>query len=151
MSHRSPSPSSFSPCSWPLSRLSLALACALAAPSAALAQPVVGTLNEVTVRSEAGAEESARSPVAGYRARRASTATKTDTALAETPQSVTVLTRDQMNEQGMGNLQDALGYAAGVRSDAYGIDGRTDSARIRSAAPVTYLNGLRSHYNYYTQ
>ena len=142
----------------PSGRLSATLVCALlAAQSAALAQPgvqpstqpVAGTLNEVTVRSEAGAE-SARSPVAGYRARRASTATKTDTALAETPQSVTVLTRDQMNEQGMGNLQDALGYAAGVRSDAYGIDGRTDSARIRGAAPVTYLNGLRSHYNYYT-
>ena len=67
----------------PQGRLSATLACALlAAPSAALAQPsvqpgvqpstqpVAGTLNEVTVRSEAGAE-SARGPVAGYRAKRA--------------------------------------------------------------------------------
>ena len=41
-----------------------------------------------------------------------------------------MLTRDQMNEQGMGNLQDALGYAAGMRSDTYSIDGRTDSGLI---------------------
>lgn len=104
-----------------------------------------------TVRVDASAEaESATSPVIGYRAKNAATATKTDTPLSETPQAVTVITRDQIVDQGATNLQDALGYAAGVRSDAYGLDARTDSFRVRGAYPDVYLDGLRQAYGYYT-
>ncbi|CAN7599078.1 TonB-dependent siderophore receptor [Variovorax sp. LjRoot290] len=103
------------------------------------------------VRVDASAEtESATSPVIGYRAKNAATATKTDTPLSETPQAVTVITRDQIVDQGATNLQDALGYAAGVRSDAYGLDARTDSFRVRGAYPDVYLDGLRQAYGYYT-
>jgi iron complex outermembrane receptor protein len=97
-----------------------------------------------------GAAETANSPVAGYRAKRSATATKTDTRLAETPQSVTVVTRDQIIDQGAGNLQDALNYAAGVRSDAYGIDSRSDGVRIRGVSPDEYLDGVRKSLSYYT-
>src|SRR5690349_10576497 len=108
-----------------------------------------GALPEIKVDASAEAE-TATSPVIGYRARNAATATKTDTPLAETPQSITVVTRDQMVDQGAGNVQDALNYAAGVRSDAYGQDSRTDSVRIRGATPDVYLDGLRQSYGYYT-
>jgi iron complex outermembrane receptor protein len=108
-----------------------------------------GSLPEVRVDASAEAE-TATSPVIGYRARNAVTATKTDTPLSETPQSVTVVTRDQMVDQGATNLQDALNYAAGVRSDAYGLDSRTDSVRVRGAYPDVYLDGLRQSYGYYT-
>ncbi|QTD47282.1 TonB-dependent siderophore receptor [Ottowia testudinis] len=111
--------------------------------------PAEATLQEVNVKSQA-VRETATTPVIGYRARRATTATKTDTPLAETPQSITVITRDQMTEQGMANLQDVLGYAAGVRSDAYGVDSRTDSVKVRGSNPDTYLNGLRDSFGYYT-
>ncbi|WP_256856506.1 TonB-dependent siderophore receptor [Variovorax sp. KK3] len=108
-----------------------------------------GSLPEVRV--DANAErESATTPVIGYRAKNAATATKTDTPLAETPQAVTVITRDQIVDQGATNLQDALNYAAGVRSDAYGLDARTDSVRVRGAYPDVYLDGLRQAYGYYT-
>ncbi|MDZ5460063.1 TonB-dependent siderophore receptor [Azohydromonas lata] len=100
-----------------------------------------------TARSE---RETATSPVRGYQARRAATATKTDTLLAETPQSVTVVTRELLTDQGATNVQDALNYAAGVRSDAYGLDSRTDSVRIRGGDPVEYLDGLRKNFDYYT-
>ena len=103
------------------------------------------------IRVDASVEvETATTPVIGYRAKNAATATKTNTPLAETPQSVTVITRDQMVDQGATNLQDALGYAAGVRSDAYGLDARTDSVRVRGAYPDVYLDGLRQAYGYYT-
>jgi len=103
------------------------------------------------VRVDANAEaETATTPVIGYRAKNAVTATKTDTPLAETPQAVTVITRDQIVDQGATNLQDALGYAAGVRSDAYGLDSRTDSVRVRGSYPDVYLDGLRQSYGYYT-
>lgn len=106
------------------------------------AEPTAGTLGEIRVNANAE-RETATSPVVGYRAKRAATATKTDTPLAETPQSVTVVTRDQLVDQGATNLQDALTYAAGVRSDAYGLDGRADSFMIRGSEPSVYLDGLQ--------
>jgi iron complex outermembrane receptor protein len=108
-----------------------------------------GALPEVRVDANAE-KETATTPVIGYRAKNAATATKTDTPLAETPQAVTVVTRDQIVDQGATNLQDALTYAAGVRSDAYGLDARTDSFRVRGAYPDVYLDGLRQAYGYYT-
>ena len=120
----------------------------VATPAAAASAPET-TLPAVTVRGEAE-RETANGPVQGYSAKRSATATKTDTPLRETPQAVTVITRDQIVDQGATNLQDALGYAAGVRSDAYGLDSRTDSARIRGGSPDEYLDGLRKLFNYYT-
>ena len=64
----------------------------------AQAQDMGATLSEVRVDASAE-KESATAPVVGYRARNAATATKTDTPLAETPQSVTVVTRDQIVDQ----------------------------------------------------
>ncbi len=109
-----------------------------------------GSLPEVRVDANAEAE-TATSQVIGYRAKNAVTATKTDTPLSETPQSVTVVTRDQMVDQGATNLQDALTYAAGVRSDAYGLDSRSDGFSVRGSSPSTYLDGLQTYSSgYYT-
>lgn len=121
----------------------------VAAPAAAAASAAETTLPAVVVRGDAD-RETATGPVQGYSARRSATATKTDTPLRETPQAVTVITRDQIVDQGATNLQDALTYAAGVRSDAYGLDSRTDSARIRGGSPDEYLDGLRKLFNHYT-
>lgn len=94
--------------------------------------------------------ESAYGPVYGYDATRSATATKTDTPLLETPQSVSVVTRERIEDQGATSLQDALNYAAGVRSDAYGVDSRTDNVRVRGAYPDEYRDGLRRTVGYYT-
>lgn len=126
----------------------IALAFGLTA-AGAWAQGTGATLGEVRVDANAE-KESATAPVVGYRARHAATATKTDTPLSETPQSVTVITRDQLVDQGASNLQDALLYAAGVRSDAYGLDSRSDGMRVRGSYPDVYLDGLRQNYNWYT-
>ena len=126
------------------------LACCLAV-TAGQAHSQVGetperttTLPAVEVRARA-VSESATSSVDGYRPRQAITATKTDTPLSETPQSITILTRDQMADQGATSLQGALTYAAGVRSDAWGIDGRADSVQIRGSEPSIYLDGLQQY------
>lgn len=94
-----------------------------------------------------GAAETATSPVIGYRATRAATATKTDTALRDTPQAITVIPRDQLVDQGALNVQDALSYAAGVRPNAYGVDNRGDFVRVRGVAPVQYRDGLRQFFS----
>lgn len=109
----------------------------------------VSTLESITVSAQPELE-TALTPVSGYIAKNAATASKTDTPLIETPQSVTVVTRDEIRDQGAQGLQDALNYAAGVRSDAYGLDSRTDSFRTRGSSPSVYLDGLRQNYNWYT-
>ncbi|HKW83688.1 MAG TPA: TonB-dependent siderophore receptor, partial [Burkholderiaceae bacterium] len=119
------------------------------ATPAPAASAATTTLAPVTVTGKTE-RETATSPVAGYRVRNAATASKTDTPLRETPQSVSIVTRDQLVDQGATNLQDAMNYAAGVRSDAYGLDSRTDSVRIRGGYPDEYLDGLRKNFEYYT-
>ena len=114
-------------------------------PAATAASATVLAPVRVTAKP---ANETATTPITGYRAKNAATATKTDTPLLETPQSVTVITRDQITDQGATGLQDALNYAAGVRSDAYGLDSRSDGVRIRGAYPDEYLDGLRKLFGY---
>jgi iron complex outermembrane receptor protein len=124
------------------------IAIAIAAtPWAAFAQNEQ-VLPEVRVRGEAAA--SPVGPDYGYRATRSTAGTKTDTPLIETPQAISIVTRERIEEQGATSLQDALNYSAGVRSDAYGIDSRSDNVRIRGAYPDEYRDGLRRLFGYYT-
>ncbi len=79
---------------------------------------------------------------------RASTATKTDTSLTETPQAIGVVTSDLFIDRGALNLQETLRYSAGVTADAWGLDTRGDASTIRGLDPVQYLDGMRKLYNF---
>jgi iron complex outermembrane recepter protein len=95
------------------------------------------TLSKVRVEESVGDE-------AGYAPRRAGTATKTDTPLIETPQAITVVTADQIRDQSSPNLQEALRYTAGVRSELYGVDNRGDYVGLRGSKEATiFLDGMR--------
>ncbi|GGB48263.1 ligand-gated channel [Tistrella bauzanensis] len=87
--------------------------------------------------------ESAWGPVAGFVAKRASAATKTDTPLLETPQSISVVTRDQMDAQAAQTMPQALRYTAGMQTDRNGADERTDFLYARGFQVSQYLDGLR--------
>lgn len=116
-------------------------------PAFAQTAQSTATLTPITVT---GATDNALSPIQGYTATSSLSASKTDIPLIETPQSVTVITADQIQDQGAQGLQEALNYAAGVRSDAYGQDSRSDNVMVRGSSPITYMDGLRTNYNYYT-
>jgi len=92
-------------------------------------------------------EETATGPVVGYVARRTVTATKTDTPLIESPQSISVVTRDQMDAQNAQSVSDALRYSAGVLAEANGPDPRADNIVMRGfdAGRDAYRDGLRSY------
>lgn len=108
------------------------------------------TLPEVKVKAT-GDGNNAPDPVRGYIAKRATSGTKTDTPLSEIPQSISVITAEQMEDQKSDSLQAALRYSAGVVADQYGDDSRGDSFAIRGLDAVTYLNGLRERNTYYTE
>ncbi|MBR0705525.1 TonB-dependent siderophore receptor [Bradyrhizobium liaoningense] len=91
--------------------------------------------------------ERAGGPVRGFVATRSGTATKTDTPLIETPQSVSIVTTDQIRNQGAVSIGEALRYTAGVSGDVNGgSDTRFGGLQIRGfdmTMPGLYIDGLR--------
>jgi len=86
--------------------------------------------------------ESAWGPVDGYVATRTAAGTKTDTALVEAPRSISVATRQQMDDRKVQNLDDAVRYMPGIVASSYGSDTRSDWLRVRGFEPTQFLDGL---------
>lgn len=117
--------------------------------SLTLALPVWGqdvTTNEIElpqVNVTASREiEKATGPADGYVARRSATGTKSDTALIETPQSISVITQQQIEMQGIQGLEQTLSYVAGAGGGAFGFDSRSDWMLVRGFEPARFLDGL---------
>ena len=70
--------------------------------------------------------ESAWGPVQGYVAKRTAAGTKTDTALVEVPRSISVVTRQQMDDRNAHTLDAAVRYLPGITASSYGSDTRAD-------------------------
>jgi iron complex outermembrane receptor protein len=79
----------------------------------------------------------------GYVARQGSAATKTDTPLLETPQSISVITRTQLDQQGAQSVKQALGYTAGVASNTRAGFAGFDIMYSRGFILDRYLDGTR--------
>jgi len=60
-----------------------------------------------------------------------SSGTKSDTPLIETPQSISIISRDLLESWGVGKLTEALRYTPGVNSEPFGIEPRFTSIRLR--------------------
>jgi len=99
-------------------------------------------LPDVTVTASERAAETAWGPTTGYLANRTATGTKTDTPLLETPRSISVATREQMQDRKVQNLDDAVRYMPGVIASSYGSDSRADWMKIRGFEPIQMLDGL---------
>jgi iron complex outermembrane receptor protein len=86
--------------------------------------------------------ESAWGPVQGYLAKRTAAGTKTDTALVEAPRSISVVTREQMDDRNAHTLDAAVRYLPGITASSYGSDTRADWLRVRGFEPTQFLDGL---------
>lgn len=82
----------------------------------------------------------------GYVATASTAGTKTDTPLIETPQSISVVTRQELTDRNVQTLTEAVAYTPGVRTGQSGYDPRYDAFTIRGF-DVTYTgiyrDGLR--------
>ncbi|GLO56776.1 ferric siderophore receptor [Pseudomonas putida] len=80
----------------------------------------------------------------GYRAVSSATASKTSSALADTPRSVSVVTRQRMDDQQSQTLTEVLGYVPGIFSPPFaGGDGQAgDLFFIRGFNATDYGYGL---------
>ncbi|WP_158602050.1 TonB-dependent siderophore receptor [Pararobbsia silviterrae] len=98
-----------------------------------------------TVNVNAGADaQNPDGPGVGYVAQRSTVATKTDTPLLVTPQTVSEITRDQMDDQGVNtSVNQAFRYSTGVVTDMNGADTKLDSQTVvRGIGRTEYLDGL---------
>ena len=82
-------------------------------------------------------------PVRGYLASQSVTATKTDTPILTTPQSISVVTRDQVEAQGAQSIPEALRYTPGVTITSFGANSFFDRFKLRGFDAPKYLDGLR--------
>lgn len=89
-----------------------------------------GSTQQLAPVEVVGAHETATGPLYGYAATRSATGTKTDTALIETPQSISIVGAEEIEMLKPQNLQDALGYVAGVNRSE-GLDRTSDTLIVR--------------------
>jgi iron complex outermembrane recepter protein len=93
-----------------------------------------------------GKKESATGPIEGYSAERSAAGTKTDTALIETPQAISVVGREQMDAQQVQSVVEATRYTPGVRAGTFGADSRNDWFLLRGFSAQEsgyYLDALQ--------
>ncbi|WP_076737910.1 ferrichrome porin FhuA, partial [Cronobacter sakazakii] len=113
-----------------------------------------GQKEETITVSAAAAQESAWGPAPTIAAKRSATATKTDTPIEKTPQSVSVVTREEMDMHQSQSVKEALGYTPGVVVSNRGASTTYDFVSIRGFTSVglsqnNYLDGLKLQGNFY--
>ncbi|WP_419718520.1 TonB-dependent siderophore receptor [Erwinia aphidicola] len=86
---------------------------------------------EDTLTVTAETQESVTAPTKGIVAKESASGTKTATPLRKTPQTISVVTREQMNDQQPASVADALGYSSGVVTNYRGNSNRNDEVISR--------------------
>lgn len=100
-----------------------------------------------------GRTQAPYAPVDGYVAERSATGSKTNTPIIETPQSISVVTRDQIEARAAQNIGEAVQYSAGLRanvqSESSGLAGSNIVIRgfggdgTSGTSGNEYVDGLR--------
>lgn len=121
---------------------SLTGALALSFSAAALAAQDTSsplTLGEVKISAESGVAGTATTEGSGsYTTGAMSTAVGLPLSIRETPQSVSVITRQRMDDQGMNDLNDVVKYAPGITLRKFGGDRQQFLARGFSIDNLMY-------------
>ncbi len=98
---------------------------------------------EETLVVTAGSSEDPTAPLRGIVPTRTLPATKTAAEIVKTPQSVSVVTRDQMRALDVTSVSQALRYSAGVFTEYRGSSNRNDEVFVRGFSYVPkFLDGL---------
>ncbi|HFI7304642.1 TPA: ferrichrome porin FhuA [Escherichia coli] len=108
----------------------------------------------ITVTAAPAPQESAWGPAATIAARQSATGTKTDTPIQKVPQSVSVVTAEEMALHQPKSVKEALSYTPGVAVGTRGASNTYDYLIIRGFAADgqsqnNYLNGLKMQGNFY--
>jgi iron complex outermembrane recepter protein len=100
----------------------------------------------ITVYGEGNTAEEAIGSNGTYAAKQSVTATKTSTPLIKTPQSISVITQEELQTKRPATIKNALSYTPGVMTGNSGSSSIFDSVMIRGFNNVSqniYLDGLK--------
>ncbi|EPG1898692.1 ferrichrome porin FhuA [Escherichia coli] len=108
----------------------------------------------ITVTAAPAPQESAWGPAATIAARQSATGTKTDTPIQKVPQSISVVTAEEIALHQPKSVKEALSYTPGVAVGTRGASNTYDYLIIRGFAADgqsqnNYLNGLKMQGNFY--
>ena len=139
---------------------------ALLAPAALLPAALRAQAPDTTARARAAADSARRADARrhgvrldgvtvtarrqrGYTAARTTTATRTDTPLRDTPQAVSVVTRQLIADQAMQGMGDLVRYVPGVTMGQG--EGHRDAPTIRGTSSTAdfFVDGVRDDVQYY--
>ncbi len=136
----------------PYSLRPLALMVSLAAMSSMVSAADVIQLDEskVTADAESLSGQATTEGTGSYTTGSMSTATKLPLSVRETPQSVSVITRQRIEDQGMNDLNDVVKNAPGVTLKKFGSDRQQFLARGFQIDNIMY-DGLPTSISTYTQ
>ncbi|MGY5958413.1 Ferrichrome iron receptor [Kosakonia sp. BK9b] len=148
-------PDTAQPVNTTLRKIAVVVATAVSGMSV-YAQAATTPKEETITVTSAAPQESAWGPAATIAAKHTATATKTDTPLEKTPQSVSVVTRDEMDMKQPGTVKDALSYTPSVFAtrgssttyDVVTIRGFTTSTTVNTNQ---YLDGMKLQGNNYSE
>jgi catecholate siderophore receptor len=117
----------------------------LAIPTPALANDDV----EMAAGPQSGSEIIVTGKVDGYRTEQSSSATKTKTPLLDVPQAISVLTRQQIDDQAIRSVADLVRFVPGV-SAGQG-EGNRDQITLRgnNSTADFFVDGLRDDVQYF--
>ncbi|KQN49447.1 ferrichrome ABC transporter [Serratia sp. Leaf50] len=149
-------------CSAPFIRNKIALTVAAAltgfvfqafAAETTASAPKNDTITVIGDASSNVAQESAWGPAPTIVAKHSATGTKTDTPIVKTPQSISVVTREEMDTRQPATVKEALNYAPGVFASR-GSSNTIDAVEIRGFTSVNtnqYLDGIKLQGDNYSE
>ncbi len=120
------------------------VALAAAMPSALFAQA-----QAPRTQQQAQASENEEIVVTATGQSSATSSTKTKTPIIETPQSISIISSEEIQLRASPTIADALSYTAGVQAEAFGIDSRVDEVAVRGfgaggfSSNNNFVDGLR--------
>ena len=97
-------------------------------------------LEPIVIQSQG---EQAKGAVKGIVAHQSATATKTARIVAETPQSISIMTADQIRQQQVTTTSEAMRYTPATNAEIFGADPRADWVRMRGFIVPELLDGTR--------
>lgn len=131
---------------WTLRARPAAASAPPAPPARAVSSAADARLPVVLITGEA--ERDGGVAVDGFVARRSSSASKTLTSLLETPQSVSVVTADQIRAQGAQSVEQSVQYTAGTIIGSNGPSTEHDYVFARGFAARQFLDGVGLYASY---
>lgn len=147
-------PNTAQPINTSVRKLALVVATAVSGMSVSVQAATPPKEETITVTAAPVAQESAWGPAATIAARQSATGTKTDTPIQKVPQSISVVTAEEMALHQPKSVKEALSYTPGVAVGTRGASNTYDYLIIRGFAADgqsqnNYLDGLKMQGNFY--